>query len=49
MWTSVKFYSIKNLFKLIKQKESLETKIFALVSVDLDKWLGNSDRFKMRG
>ena len=37
IWTQVKFYSSKILFKLVKQKEGVETKIQALVSPDLDK------------
>ena len=37
IWTKVKFYSSKNLFKLIKQKEGFETKLQALESPDSDK------------
>ena len=36
IWTKVKFYSTKILFKLVKQKEGLETKIQALESPDSD-------------
>ena len=32
-----KFQIVKTMFKLIKQKEGLQTKILALVSLDLDK------------
>ena len=37
IWTMVKFYSSKNLFKLVKRKEGFETKIQALESPDSDK------------
>ena len=37
------------MFKLINQKEGLETKILALVSMDLDKWLKNCEALKIRG
>ena len=37
IWTKVKFYSTKILFKLVKQKEGFETKIQALESPDWDK------------
>ena len=37
IWTKVKFYSSKNLFKLVKQKEGFEMKLSALESPDSDK------------
>ena len=37
IWTKVKFYSIKILLKLVKQKEGFKTKIQALESPDSDK------------
>ena len=37
IWTKVKFYSTKILFKLVKQKEGFETKLQALESPDSDK------------
>ena len=37
IWTKVKFYSTKILFKLIKQKEGFETKIWALELPDFNK------------
>ena len=37
IWTKVKFYSTKILFKLVKQKEGFETKIQALELPDSDK------------
>ena len=37
------------MFKLIKQKEGLETKILALVSLDLDKRLKSCEGLKIRG
>ena len=37
IWTKVKFYSTKILFKLVKQKENFEMKIEALESPDSDK------------
>ena len=37
IWTKIKFYSTKILFKLVKQKEGFETKIEVLESPDSDK------------
>ena len=37
------------MFKLIKQKEGLETKILALVSLDLDERLKSCEGLKIRG
>ena len=37
IWTKFKFYSTKILFKLVKQKEGFDTKIWALESPDSDK------------
>ena len=37
IWTNVKFYYIKILFKLVKQKEGFEMKIQVLESPDSDK------------
>ena len=37
MWTKVKFYSTKILFKLVKRKEGFEKKIQAHESPDSDK------------
>ena len=37
IWTKVKFYSTKILFKLVKHKEGFETKIWMLESPDCDK------------
>jgi hypothetical protein len=37
------------MFKLIKQKEGLEMKILALVSLDLDKRFRNGEGLKIRG
>ena len=37
------------MFKLINQKEGLETKILALVSLDLDKRLKSCERLEIRG
>ena len=46
-WTKVKFYSIKILFKLVKQKEVFETKIQALESPDSDKRAKSYTRTKI--
>ena len=48
IWTKVKFYSTKILFKLIKQTEGFETKIQALVSSNLDKRAKSYTRSKIR-
>ena len=37
------------MFKLINQKEGFETKILALVSLDLDKRAKNCERLKIMG
>ena len=37
------------MFNLINWKEGFETKILALVSLDLDKRLRNGERLKIRG
>ena len=37
------------MFKLINQKEGFETKILALVSLDLDERLKNCEGLKIRG
>ena len=37
------------MFKLINQKEGLETKILALVSLDLDELLKSYEGLKIRG
>ena len=37
------------MFKLLNQKEDLETKILALVSLDLDKRLKSCEGLKIRG
>ena len=37
------------MYKWINPKEGFETKILALVSLDLDKRLRNSERLKIRG
>ena len=37
------------MFNLINQKEGLETKILALVSLDLDKRLTKGEGLKIRG
>ena len=55
IWTKVKFYSTKILFKLVKQKEDFETKIQAPVSpnrinerkVILDRRLGQKSQSKI--
>ena len=48
IWTKVKFYSTKILFKLVKQKEGFETKIQALESPDFDKRAERYTRTKIR-
>ena len=37
------------MLKLINQKEGLDTKILALVSLDLDEWLKSCEGLKIRG
>ena len=48
IWTKVKFYSTKILFKFIKQKEGFETKNQALVSSNSDKRAKSYTRSKIR-
>ena len=47
-WTKFKFYSSKNLFKLIKQKEGFKKKLQALESPDSDKRAKSYTRTKIR-
>ena len=48
IWSKVKFYRTKILFKLVKQKEGFETKIQMLVSPDLDERAKIYTRTKIR-
>ena len=44
-----KFKIVKIIFKLVSSKEGFETKILALVSLDLDERLKNWEGLKIRG
>ena len=47
IWTKVKFYNSKNLFKLVKQKGGFEAKLQALESPDSDKQAKSYTRTKI--
>ena len=49
IWTKVKFYSTKIMFKLVIWKEGFKAKVLALVSLDLDERLKSCEGLNIRG